>query len=800
MASQIVSSSLSYKTSASRPNDYPGPFKFSINDLRFWVWAFDQFVGDVRDLIPQYDDQGLPDQLDLDRLDLILQDEFEKDLEHQQYWWMYFDRAAEAIPLLESDGPYNYKYPNQGRLDKEGYETIRKYNESEAYINLVADNVERKMGYLDGVKPSFYAEAIDPKKEEAIRSLNYWVKDIKDNVNMDLSYNKFKWDGISFGSGVVRFGHGVDMNSPDFALFRNLVKNRSFLTPEEMDKYERVFEYHQIEHIPTFHVVRYRGAAGPQSISFTNPIHRQVSYIEHMTVAEARMHYPEYANKIHEGVADDIFRLSPYLALTQDNLSDMVTVYHHRIRFPVIEHMNIPIGYPGQTHMEVIKRSKPRYAIGYITRIHDAGIVDMNIDYYDHNQFDLVQWVDFASAKHSCGIGMVKFGRDAAIVHNKLHNAGLQYFGRQLKPGGFYLKGLLNGEDLKKLSKGGWVEVDKSSLPFNLRDAKLGELIQFGKQPEFPTAYAQFMQLESNAVDRSMRTTGAFRGQRTGYSGKQQQIASQDSAMMHSNSISTLNFNSKEMGNLLFNNIVQFDSDREITFTRKNENGDQETFVLNKPGIPYQTWDPYNGYQTVATEIKNNLATLDFAIRIYPSSIVPDKPVEKADFFIQMLQFIDQYIQTPHGRILLRNFSNEGMRIPGLSKSLDEMDNLDKEQRKLQAQLAQQAQQYEHFKDSRQFAKDKAEIDQNLLRLMQKFTSDLMNGNPETLKLILSGQYPNLQRDLMQAINQLMSVPGNIPQAGNMQPPGPMSMNQLSSGTGPQGPQPNMPTFNNQNS
>ena len=87
MASQIVSSSLSYKTSASRPNDYPGPFKFSINDLRFWVWAFDQFVGDVRDLIPQYDDQGLPDQLDLDRLDLILQDEFEKDLEHQQYWW-----------------------------------------------------------------------------------------------------------------------------------------------------------------------------------------------------------------------------------------------------------------------------------------------------------------------------------------------------------------------------------------------------------------------------------------------------------------------------------------------------------------------------------------------------------------------------------------------------------------------------------------------------------------------------------------------------------------------------------------
>lgn len=759
--------------------------KFTFNDLRFWAWAFDQFIGDVRDLIPNYDDdQGLPEQYDLDQLDIILQQEFEKDLEHQQYWWMYYDRAAEAIPLLESDGPENYEYPLNGQLTREGYDTIREQNTEEAYINLVASNVDRKMGSLSGVKPSFFAEAINAKDEQAIRALNYWAEDIKDNVNMDLIYNRYKYDGVAFGSGVMRFGHGIDMSNPDFALFRNLVQNRTFLTPEELEKYQRAFDYHQVEYIPTFHCIRYRGAGGAKSLSFTEPIHRQAAYIENISVAEARMRWPEHASEIHAGIAESAYRISPYLALVEDDLDDMVTVYHHRIKFPVVESLEIPVGYPGQQSFDTITKEKPRYAIGYITRVHNTGIVDMDLDPYNHNQMDLVQWVSYPSAKHGCGIGMVKFGRDPQIVHNKLHNGMLRYFGRQIKGGGFYIDGVVSDDDLKDLSKGNrWVKVDRSQLPWNMRNANLSDLIMDNRPPAFPASYASLMQLEETAVDRSMRSTDAWKGMQTGYSGVQQQLASQDSGMMHTNTTDILSFNAKEMGVILFNNIVQFDGDRTIEFTRENENGDQEQFKLNEADFYYQEWDPQapDGYRFVANNILNNIASLQFAIKVHARNIVPDKPVEKTNFFIQMLQFIDQYIQTPHGRILLRSFHNEGMRIPGLDRSLDQMDKLEAEQRKVQGELAQRAEEYERLKDRRQYAKDKAEIDQNLLRLMQKFVADLAKANPETLQLIFSGNYPGLQADLTEAIDQLTgtsTAQGGLPFGGE----------QLSGGGGPRMP------------
>lgn len=731
--------------------------KFSINDLRFWAWAFDQFIGDVRDLIPRYDeDQGLPEQFDLDQLDIILQEELERDKDHQQYWWMYYDRAAEAIPLLESDGPEDYEYPLNGHLSREGYDTIREHNQEEAYINLVASNVERKMGSLSGVNPSFYAEAVHAKDTQSIRALNYWIEDIKDNVNMDLIYNRYKYDGIAFGSGVMRFGHGIDMSNPDFALFRNLVQNRRFLTPEELEKYQRAFDYHQVEYIPTFNCIRYRGATGAKSMSFTEPIHRQVHYIENISVAEARMRWPDYAERISPGVSEVAHEVSPYLSLVEDDLQDMVTVIHHRVKFPVVESMDIPVGYPGQESYDTVSKEKPRYAIGYITRVHNTGIVDMDLDAYNHNQFDLVQWVSYPSAKHGCGIGMVKFGRDPQIVHNKLHNGMLKYFGRQIKGGGFYLKDVVSDDDIKDMSKGNrWIGIDRANLPWNMKNAKLTDIIMDERPPAFPASYASLMQLEETAVDRSMRSTDAWKGQQSGYSGIQQQLASQDSAMMHTNTTDILHHNAKEMGVILYNNVVQFDGEREIEFSRTNEHGDREEFALNKADFYYQEWEPGQGYRFVANRILNDIGSLQFNIKVHARNIVPDKPVEKTNFFIQMLQFIDQYIQTPHGRILLRNFHNEGMRIPGLDRSLDQMDKLEAEQRKTQAELAQRAEQYERLKDQREFAKNKAEIDQNLLRLMQSFVSDLAKANPETLKMIFSGNYPALEEDLSQAINEL---------------------------------------------
>ncbi len=747
--------------------------KFTYNDLKFWVYAFDQFIGDVRDLLPESDYAA--EQFDLDVLDKMCQQEFDKDLEHQQYWWMYYDRAAEAIPLLESDGPEDYRHPLNGQLTREGYDSIREANNEEAYINLVASNVDRKMGSISGVKPSFYAEAANTSDDQAIRAINYYIEDIKDNVNMDLAYNRYKYDGIAFGSGVMRFGHGVDMNNPDFALFRNLVKNKEFLTPEELEKYQRAFEYHQVEYIPSFHCIRYRGASGPQAMSLTDPSHRQCTYIENIPTAEARIKYPDYAEEILSGISESANRLSPYLSLVKDGLDDMVTIYHHRIKFPVIETIEVPVGYSAEQR-EMIEMEKTRYAVGYITRIHNTGIVDMELDRYNHNQMDLVQWVSYPSAKHACGIGMVKFGRDPQIVHNKLHNGMLRYFGRQIKGGGFYVDGVVADDDLKDLSKGNrWVKIDRSKLPFNMKNAKLGDLIMDNRPPAFPAAYASLMGLEEQAVDRSMRATDAWKGEQTGYSGLQQQLASQDSAMMHTNTTDILHFNAKEMGVIMLNNVVQFDGKRTIEFSSKNEYGDKEEFKLNDADFYYQQWDPKapdantDGYRFVANNILNNVGTLQFAVKVHAQNIVPDKPVDKTNFFIQMLQFMDQYLQTQHGRILLRSFHNEGMRIPGLDKALDQMDSLEAAQRDMQGELAQQADQYEKLRDKREWAKDKAEIDQNLLRLMQKFVADISKANPETLQMIFSGRYPGLQQDFTQSIDELMGANPQDPSlAGGM--------------------------------
>lgn len=728
--------------------------KFSFNDLRYWVWAFDQFIGDVSDLIPG--DEELPEQYNLEQLDNVIEQELEDDFAHQQFWWMEYDRAAEAIPMLESDGPESIEYPMHGEFSREAYEEIRNDNKQEAYINLVASNVERKMGSLTGFIPSFKARAVYAEDYQAVRHLNHWVREIKDNVNLDLEYNRFKWEGITIGSGVLKISHGPTMQSPDLALFRNLIQKRDFITPEELERFEEVFEYHDARVIPSFHVIRFREAAGPQSVSFDDPIHRQVHWFENISVAEAKMRYPDYKEEISAQISDIAQRASPHLALVEGENQDSVTITHHRIKFPVIEELNMRVGYPGDSSFEIITREKPRYAIGYITRIEGVGIVDMDLDTYNHNGFDLVQWNSYPSSKHSCGIGHVKFGRDPAIVHNKLHNGMLDFFGRQIKGGGFYLDGVIEDDQIKEMSKGTrWIKINREKLPFNMKNAKLGDIIQDNRPPSFPTAWANLMSLEEQATDRSMRASGAWKGERAGYSGVQQQIASQDAGMMHSNTSDLLEVNSKEIGYKFYSNVIQFDGSREISFRRENESGMMEDFVLNKPGLQYQEWDPADGYRLATDHIINDLSSLQFRIEIIPRSLVPDKPVEKAQFYLQQLQYMGEWFKDPDMRIALRNFSNQGMHIPGILETVNEIDSRQSKQSQMQAELADRAEQYEQLKTQREWAKDKAEIDQNLLRLMQKFIADLVKANPETLQALLSGNYPALQQDLTSAIEQL---------------------------------------------
>lgn len=753
--------------------------KFLISDLAHWVWAFDQFIGDVRDLLPNPGD--LPDQMDLNALDRQLNQEFEEDAEHQRFWWLHYDRAAEALPLLESDGPENQSHPVGGFGDSHmDYERIRDAQEYDAYINLVGANVDRKMGDLSGFKPNFYAEAEHPAHEGAVRVLNKWVESIKDNNNFAMSWNRFKREMISIGSGVLQFSHGNNWDNHEFALFRHYVKSRDYISEDEFKRFEDVFDYHSIKYIPSFHVVRYRGAQGPRSVCLDDTMHRQIHHFEHMSVSDARNRWPKYADKIRPNLHQKSLELSPWLSIAGRDITDMVTVIHHQIKFPVRERLEVPIlGATGEIYYR--KTEKPRYATGYITRVYGAGIVDMQLDPYNHGQFDMVQGVNFASSKHGCGIGMVKFGRDPAIIHNKLHNGAIRFFGRQLKGGGYYLDGVMDEDDIAEQSRGNrWVKVNlaKARQATGIQNVTLKDVIMDQRPPTFPSAWANLMQMEEVALDRSMRAGGAWKGERVGYSGLQQSLASQDAGLMHTDTHDILRFTVKEMSDKVFSNVIQFDGDRHIQFSAYNEHGELEQMELNAPQLPVLDYDYEGGqYKMVPAYIKNHIGAIQFVTKIEPESIVPERPVEKQNFYIGMLQFISQYINSREGRILLRGFQSQGLRIPGLDGALDQIDNLQAEGMRMQAQIEEIRREEQRMHDERDWAKNKAEIEQNLLRLTQKFVTDIGRSHPDTLAQILGGQYPQLQGQFTNAVQQLLSGTQANPLAGAapapQRPPGP---------------------------
>jgi len=161
-------------------------------------------------------------------------------------------------------------------------------------------------------------------------------------------------------------------------------------------------------------------------------------------------------------------------------------------------------------------------------------------------------------------------------------------------------------------------------------------------------------------------------------------------------------------------------------------------------------------YKTVPTFIKNHIGSMRFVTKIEPENIVPSRPMEKTNFFIQMLQFIFPYSQSSEGRIMLRGFQAEGMRIPGLNKSLDLVDEHQKEMMKMQSQLSDLEQEYQRFLDDREFSKDKAEMNQNLLRLTHKFLADLLKSNPNTVQQLLGQNKNVIQQNLIGSIQELL--------------------------------------------
>ena len=732
---------------------------FSYTNLAHYVHAYDQFVGDVRDLVR--DPANLPQQLSLKQLESFIYDELQRDVEHQLYWWHYYDRANESLPLLESDGPQGDSdevYGSYGVIDRDAYDNIRRNNIEEPYINLVASNVKRKLDTIKHIEPTFYPEAHNPQFDGLAQSMNAWTDEIKDATRFGRHFWNMKFQSIVTGRGVIKFEHGPNMESPDFARLKRIINKRDFMTPQDVKHFEDVFEFHDIQQLETFDVINYRGAYGTKGTSYENPMHRQVHWFENVSVEEARMRYPDIADDIHSGIDELARRVSPHIGILKDDLNDIVTISHHQIKFPVVEDITMNVS-DGMSFVQPITKEKPRYAIGHIEIVHNAGIGNMSLDYYDHNRFNLVQWVSFPSTKHSCGIGIIKFGRDPQIIHNRLHSRMLEYFGRQVKGGGFLMKGLLTQDQMTDLAKGNrWVEIDFNNLPPAMRNRKnfnLGDVLQDNRPPAFPSAYSALMQLEETATDRSMSSPDTWKGIAGGKSGVQEQYLGNQANAMHTNAAESLRHVDSEMGHILHNNVVQFDGNRPIKFFRTDhDTGEKEYHELNIAMDIYPEWDQWGKMKMKIGQFKNHIGTFDFTTKTRGRSITPSNEVERHQWALQNMQIISNYTQSEAGLELLKVFAKDLGNSKELNEAIKRIDIKRNERRKIQSQLADREEQKEQFEKDRQFKLEKEENRQNLFRLHKDLLDVLLDSDPEALSTLMNNPQA-LRRSVQRSLNEL---------------------------------------------
>lgn len=746
------------------------------NDLSHWIWAFNQFKdgGDLREYLAR--PNPLPEQFSLEHLDQFIEKELQQDADHQQTWWMDFDRAAEAMPIIESDGTEDANDPFRGQLTEDAYRNLSDSRRKNPFINIVSGNVNRKLAMLSNIKPTFYPDITNDVDMEAQETLWEWVKTIKENLDLEQHHDQFKLYGITVGSGVLRFRYGQKWNARDMNMIRRISQKRE-ITLNEFQRFQMMLETHQAEHLHPFSVVNYRGANGSEANSYDAPIHRQVHWFETISVAQAKLEFPEYADQIQPGLAKEHKKVRPFLFESDNTDHGMVDKKITEIKFPVIDEIEMNVRIPGTE--ETVKRpySQPRIAIGHIERIEGVGIVKMRFDYYDHAHFELVQWVNFPSSKHSKGIGHIKYGRDPMVLFNILHTRQLEYFGRQIKGGGIYLKDVISEDEIQNMVKGNrWTGVSLQNLPPHLQkqDLSLQDVVQDNRPPTLTSAYPQLMQMEKESADIAMSMPDTLRGVRAGESGVQENILQQQGQSMHNFTEKQLHSADREMGDLVNYNIVQFDGAKTFTFQRTGDDGEKRNFAVNVPVNPYETdeVDEFGRTRIAVDHIKNDIGSVEFVTKIGGKPIIPEEPFERWQFLLQLAQYVIPLVQDPRQRIAVKELlGNEG-NMTVINDMIGQMEEYDAEQMKTQAKVAEKEQQREQFEKDREFAINKAEQSQELFRLVSDVVTDLAELEPEKLQMLR--QRPDLMKNILSSQLQgtaLQQAQQALPGNGQQQQP-----------------------------
>lgn len=694
--------------------------EFVMDDITHYAEAYQKFGIDITELIQ---DRGYKKfQVPVETLDSYVEEQLGADALHQLHWWIIKDRAFEAFGIIESDG---HSFALDGKLMgySKKYNTAR--NRRGAFINLVKGNRDRVVAQLDGANFEISITANFEKDIDTVEDLNEYKNNVLDDNNFEAIHGSFVRDGVTYGSGFLSIEYGRWKDNPELNQYLKRINNGETFDLNEFYRFKRAVKGHQIKYVNTFEMVRCRHARGEQSVDLGDKSHRWLHRIEQISVAEAMLAYPQYADMIGSRVNQHYADTNPYGYF--DDQRGSVTLKHTWIKFGVIQVKEIRVQAPDGGEDLMFPIPIERYAIGKITRLEGVGVVDMKLDHYDHNCFPFAMWVNSPSHAHSCGIGLVKYGRDPQVLYNQLHNGMLEYFGRMAKGGGFFDSRLgITEEDMSSMSKPGtWKKIKMNA---ELGEKPIRDYFIENRPPTFPSVYNDLMSIERTAVDESMNVPNVSKGIRTADSGKQELILQQQADMTTSATTALLGMCYHRFAKILYSNIIQFDTDPFEFVTTDPITNVRKTTRMNSPEDYYMKWDNEAG-QLVAIPYNevNNIRNIMYDVKINRNSVVPSKPSEKAQFYTNFFSNTVQFIGDPKTRIWLEEMNKHGLRLPGITKAIKIIDEMDAKMAEAKARAQKEAQENQKFNDDREYTLELmavlAKIDKNQTELAQKVNS-----------------------------------------------------------------------------
>lgn len=690
---------------------------FKHNDLRFYVRALFDLAGiDIRYMVPGYQDvvQAMPQTIEG-----IVDTEDKQNSDHMKSQWLVADRALQAVGMRESTG---YKKTESTAGAHSARENSK---DREAYIGLARINAERAKGHLYNVPLQFEIVPNNPTDRVAIQGVNRYRDEILNANNWSSEYIDFISDGHDFGSGIVYNPYKPARNGLDEAFLEERARQGQPIEYDEYMKLQELAKSHVLRHIDTFSVIRDRRARGEHSADFSNPMHTITTWMEPISVTEAMQKYPDYKDKITPGISRLFRDVNPRAGdIASDDLMTMEK--HTWIQCPVEYEITYQV-HVGEGY--TVPRTDPvkRTAVLHLVRLESCGIVEMHIDEYAHRQVPLTMWQRRPSKYHAYGIGAYKDMFAAEWAYNIAFNGKFHWFNRMAKGGGFYFKGVLNKDQIEARTKEhAWVAIDPNELPANLRNQPLGSLIYDTRPQSFPSVYDNLeMSMETKVKD-----TGGWHGvagQKSGSSGRQEQILRKDSETGMEPTIRNLEKSIMPMGVKFYSNIVQFDSQHEIEFDAEDpRTGEVEHVELNKVLGEVDAFDPETGeWKLLPYMIRNSVKTLRFSVQVATRSIVPINPTERRFFWLDTLSAIFPYTQSEEGVTMLDQLDKHVYN--GLFTELvAELRQMYQRNAKMQQQAQQEQMQLAERQDAQQQELEMIDRQQNKYRLEQKALSDLM--------------------------------------------------------------------------